>query len=166
MVTQRISFKWFPGALLITYFPFHLIEEALYNFPGWMSEQYGLSKPLSYPHWLINNFIFLTVLLTGFIIFFRNQAKNIAFGIGILIWGFMNSCEHIVFSVIDQKFSPGIITAFLFLIISVSGMIKLIKDKAIHPKNIIKSVFIAISYWVVSFASIISAGKFLSQLFP
>ncbi len=52
---KQIDFKYFPIAVIIIYVPFHLLEEAIYNFPLWMFEHFNLPKPLSYPHWLINN---------------------------------------------------------------------------------------------------------------
>ena len=69
---MKIDFKWFPIALIVAYVPVHLLEEALGNFPIWMSNHYNLPNPLSYPHWLINNSFFLLTLLVGLYIYSRN----------------------------------------------------------------------------------------------
>ena len=151
---------------IIVYVPFHLWEEALGNFPLWMSEHYNLHKALSYPHWLINNGIFFLTLLIGLLIFFRDRIKFLPFGVGILIWSFMNGMEHIVFSAIDLKPSPGIITAIIFLLVSGFGFIKLQTDNSLNMKLIYKSIVVGICYWVIPIAIIVSIGKYLIVVFP
>lgn len=163
---NQIDFKFFPIILIIIYVPFHVMEEALFDFPRWMYEHYNLPSPLSYPHWLINNFVFFAVLIIGFSIYMKNRRKNISFGIGILIWALMNSFEHILFSILDMKISPGIITAILFSIISILGFIKLNSNNLLKASIILKSTIIAISYWIVSFAIIIISGLYLIKIFP
>jgi hypothetical protein len=163
---KQIDFKWFPIALIIIYVPFHLTEEALNNFPLWMFEHYKLPNPLSYPHWLINNSIFLLILLIGLIIYNRDRIKNISFGIAIVIWAFMNSIEHIVFSISDLNASPGLYTAVIFLIISIIGFVKLRVEKTLKPQLLLRSFLIAISYWIVSFMLIIMIGFYLVKIFP
>jgi hypothetical protein len=163
---KRIDFKWFPIGIIIFYVPFHLLEEAIFNFPLWMYEHYGLPKPLSYPHWLINNSIFLIVLLTGQIIYNNNRDKNLFLAIGILLWAIMNSMEHIIFTLADLKVTPGFYTAILFLIISVAGFAKLSIDNKLNARIILKSLIAAISYWLVSFTIIILFGTLLMKIFP
>lgn len=159
---KQIDFKYFPTTLIIIYVPFHLFEEAINNFPLWMFDHYHLPKPLSYPHWLINNSIFLIVLLSGMIIYNTNRTKFMPFALAIVIWAFMNSLEHIVFSFYDLKVSPGLLTAILFFMISIFGVIKLRAEKILNPALIFKSILIAIGYWVVSFLIIIAIGYYFS----
>ena len=161
---EQIDFKFFPIGLIILYIPFHLLEEAFNNFPLWMAEHYNFQKPLSYPHWLINNSIFLLVLLVGLIIYYRNRVKYLPFGLGILIWGFMNSIEHIVFSVYDFKISPGFYTSILFLAISIIGFIKLKQDKLLKPSMLLKSLLIALSYWIVPIILFMIIGLYLVRV--
>jgi glycosyltransferase involved in cell wall biosynthesis len=156
-------FKWFPVAIVLIYVPFHLSEEALGNFPLWMFEHYGMPEPLSYPHWLLNNGIFLTVLLTGLILFLKSPEKRIIFGTGILLWGIMNSFEHIIFTIADQKISPGFITSFLFLLIGISGLVYLSRRKAAGVKLLLKSFGIALAYWGTAFLFIILIGLYLMR---
>lgn len=162
---KKIDFKYFPILALITYIPFHLAEEAIGNFPYWMFTHYNLPKVLSYPHWLINNSIFFIILLIGLFLFLKNTKRNIIFGIGIVIWTFLNSIEHISFSLIDKEISPGLYTATLFLIISVFGFIKLYQMK-INAKNVLKSVLVGIGYWIIPLGIIILVGKYLVEIFP
>lgn len=163
---NEIEFKHIPIFCMIVYVPFHLFEEALGNFPLWMSEHYSLPKVLSYPHWLINNGIFFLVLLIGLLIYFRDRRKFLPFGVGILIWSFINGMEHLVFSTIDVKASPGIVTAVIFVLVSGLGFIKLRLDNSLNMKVIFKSIIAGICYWIVPFIVIVSIGKYLSVVFP
>jgi hypothetical protein len=162
---KKIDFKYIPIFTLIIYVPFHLLEEALGNFPYWMSTHYNLPVVLSYPHWLINNAIFFIILSSGLYLFLKDKKKNLIFGIGILIWALLNSLEHIIFSLIDQRLSPGIYTAFVFLLVNLLGYIKLYKDK-VSIQIIIKSIFISIFYWIIPIGIIVLVGNFLIKVFP
>ena len=163
---QNIEFKYFPIIAIIVYVPFHLLEEARGNFPLWMSAQYNLPKVLSYPHWLINNGFFLITLLAGVFVFMSNRVRFISFGIGVLVWAFMNSIEHILFTIIDLKVSPGFYTAIFFLIISLLGFVKLYFDNSLKIKLILQSIIVGINYWVIPIIMILAAGNYLVQLFP
>ena len=163
---RNIEFEYFPIIAIIVYVPFHLLEEALGNFPLWMSTHYNLPKVLSYPHWLINNGFFLITLLAGLLIFMSNKVRFISFGIGVLVWAFMNSIEHILFTLLDFKPSPGFYTALLFLIISSLAVAKLYFAKSINFKLILQSILIGIGYWIIPIILILVAGKYLVQLFP
>ena len=163
---RNIEFKYFPIIAIIVYVPFHLLEEALNNFPLWMSTHYNLPKVLSYPHWLINNGFFYITLLAGLLIFLRNNIRFRAFGTGVLVWAIMNSLEHIVFSIIDLKISPGFYTALVFLSISLLGFVKLYYDNSLRIKLILQSILIGIGYWVIPIGMILVFGNYLVQLFP
>jgi len=163
---KQIDFKFFPIGIILLYVPFHILEEAYFNFPLWMFEHYQLPSQLSYPHWLFNNLIFLTVLLIALRIFLNNTTKYLFFGIGILFWGLMNGMEHVVFSIIDRKIAPGTFTGTFFLIIFIVGILKLFQLKKLQLKLLIKSLLIAISYWVFSFLIIILIGNYLVKIFP
>lgn len=163
---KSVDYKWFPLAILLVYVPFHLLEEALGNFPLWMFEHYGLPKPLSYPHWLINNLAFAAILFTGLLIFWKNKTKNLAFGVGITIWALMNSLEHIIFSILDSKASPGLLTGLVFFALAALSFTKLRSIGSLNLKLISKSLLIALTYWILAFVIIISLGKTLLEIFP
>ena len=163
---RSIDFKYFPVITIIIYVPFHLLEEALNNFPLWMSTHYNLPKVLSYPHWLINNGFFFLTLLAGLAIFLSNKARFVAFGIGILVWALMNSLEHILFTIIDLKISPGFYSAILFLSISLLGFTKLYFDKSLRIKLVLQSVLIGIGYWVIPISMILLTGNYWVKVFP
>ena len=163
---KTIDFKIFPILMIVLYVPFHLSEEAFFNFPMWMFEHYNLPKPLSYEHWLINNSFFFISLLAGLTVFFKNKSKYLYFGFAILIWGFMNSFEHILFSILDNQISPGFFTAILFLTTFFVGFYKLKREKLLSKKLFLNSVLVAISYWIIPFIFIISLGNQFVKIFP
>ena len=78
----------------------------------------------------------------------------------------MNGMEHIVFSAIDLKASPGIITAIIFLLVSGFGFIKLRADNSLNKKLMFKSIVTGICYWVVPIVIIVSIGKYIIVVFP
>ncbi|MBN2260736.1 MAG: HXXEE domain-containing protein [Clostridiales bacterium] len=163
---RQIDFKFFPIAVIILYVPFHLLEEAFNNFPLWMAEHYNFERPLSYPHWLINNLIFLIILLIGLFLYNRNRAKNLPFGLGILIWALLNTIEHIVFSIIDLRISPGSYTSILFLVVTLFGFLRLKQEKLLNFPIVLKSILIAMAYWIVPIAAFMIIGSFLVKIFP
>jgi hypothetical protein len=163
---RQIDFKYFPIAVIILYVPFHLLEEAFNNFPLWMAEHYKFEKPLSYPHWLINNLIFFIILLTGLLIYNRNRTKYLPFGLGILIWALLNTIEHIVFSIIDLKISPGSFTSILFLVVTIIGFLRLKQDKLLNTPIVLKSILVAMGYWIVPIATFVIIGSYLVKVFP
>ena len=165
-VLRNIDFKYFPLATIIIYVPFHLLEEAINNFPLWMSTHYDLPKVLSYPHWLINNAFFFLTLLIGLLVFLSNKTRFMSLGLGILIWALMNSFEHILFSIIDLRLSPGFYTAILFLSISFLGFRKLYYENLLSAKLVLQSLFIGIGYWAIPISMILIFGNYLARVFP
>ncbi len=162
----EIDFKYFVFAVLITYVPFHVLEEAYFNLPLWFHEQYNIPKIFSLPHFLIGNCIFLTFLLIGFSIYLRDTNRNIAFGYGILIWSFINSLEHTRSSVMSMQISPGLFTGLVFLIIVISGSLNLKRNEKLNTGLFIKSTGIALLYWIFPISINIALGHYLIKIFP
>ena len=158
-ILNKFKFKIFPILIILLYVPFHIVEEALNNFPEWMSNQYGLPIILNYPHWLINNLFFFLTLLIG-LLFFLKSEKYLYLGIGILLWSLINSFEHIVGTVINSNVSPGFYTGLLFILISIFGILKLINDRRLNTKIVIFSFLSALLYWIIPISLIILTGKF------
>jgi hypothetical protein len=78
----------------------------------------------------------------------------------------MNGIEHVLFSIIDLKTSPGFYTALVFLSISLLGFVKLYFDNSFRIKLILQSVLIGIGYWAIPIGMILVFGNYLVQLFP
>ncbi len=162
----EIDFKYFVFAVIITYVPFHLLEELYFNLPQWFYEQYHLPKLISYPHFLIGNCIFLTFLLIGLFIYLRDIKGNLAFGYGILIWALINSLEHIRGSVMSMKTAPGLFTGLVFLTTVILGSLNLRKNEKLNKTLLIKSIGIALLYWIIPISINMALGHYLVSVFP
>ena len=91
-------------AIIFIYIPFHFFEEALGNFPESMYQHKWIQERITYGHWMANNiFLYFPTLLVGYLIWiiFPN---SLFFGLGILIWGIINTLDHIFYTVIDKKY--------------------------------------------------------------
>jgi hypothetical protein len=163
---KKEQFTIFPIIAIILYTPFHLWEEYIGNYPLFLYTHYHLPKLLSYPHWLWNNGIFLATLIIGITIYLKDRKKNISFGFAIVIWAFINSIEHIVNSIIDMKLSPGSYSAFGFLFLFVITIMMIAKHKYVTKNELKKSIVIALSYWIIPIALILSSGLIILKYFP
>ena len=113
----------FVFAILVIYFPIHLFEEAIGNFPKWMHLHKWVNEEISYGHWMANNvFFYYSLLLLVYIIYCFTHAIFLAYG--IILWGIINMLDHMIYSISDQKKSPGIFSGFLYGIVSTAFIIK------------------------------------------
>lgn len=108
---------------LLIYLPFHLFEEAIGDFPKWMYEHKWLPHHMSHGHWMANNiFIYYPFLLIAVSLYLFENKTFLCCGIGVLIWGVINFCDHVFYTIKDRRISPGIITGTLFMINSIVGI--------------------------------------------
>ena len=163
---SKTDFKIFVYAILILYIPFHLIEEAYFNWPLWIYKEFNFPILFSHTHWLIGNGFFSLFLLIGLYLYLRDTEKNLFFGYGILIWAFINSLSHILGNIVSMTFSPGIITGMGFLVIMILGTINLKKADKLNIIFFLKSTGAGILYWLFPIACNIALGKYLNRLFP
>lgn len=111
--------------LIFTYIPMHLFEEARGNFPKWMHEHNYMKQKLSYGFWLAGNvFFFFPLFVIGAIIYEFCGRTFLFAGIGVLLWGIANFCEHLFFTIKDKKVCPGLYTSILFALIAGLGIKK------------------------------------------
>ncbi|WP_426155251.1 HXXEE domain-containing protein [Lacrimispora sp. 38-1] len=96
-----------------------------------------------------NVFFYYTILLVGYIsyLFFGN--KLIFMGLGILFWGLINCLDHLIYTIIDRKISPGLFTGLLYLITFLSGINRLHAEGTLNFKLIILSLITGIFYAVI-----------------
>jgi hypothetical protein len=103
-----------------------------------------IPEKISYGHWMANNvFFYLPVLQIGFITFFFKR-EFLFIGIGILFWGIINLIDHLIYTIIDRKRSPGIYTGILFALASIAGIISI--SNKLTTVTIILSLILAIIY--------------------
>lgn len=120
------NIQYFMAGIIITYIPFHLLEEALGDFPTWMKEHEWLKEKMTYGHWMANNlFFYLPFLLIGFFSFHFAGNKLLFLGVGIIVWGLINCFDHVIYTIRDRRISPGLFTGLIFGVISVLAFFKI-----------------------------------------
>ncbi len=157
-----LGMKIYVALIIIIYFPFHLFEESVGNFPNWMKEHKWMPEKLSYGHWIANNvFFYYSILVFGFTCFILLGDKFTFMGVGILIWGLINFLDHFIYTLIDRKKSPGLFTGLLYLIVFLLGILRLSKSYQINAKLIIMSVIMGILYaFVPVLLSVLCSNRF------
>lgn len=157
-----LSMKYYVALIIIIYFPFHLFEEAIGNFPEWMKAHKWMPEKLTYGHWIANNvFFYYTLLLAGFICYLLLGERAAFMGIGILFWGLINCLDHLVYTIIERKISPGLFTGLLYLVVFLSGFSKLNKGSTQDFILILMSLVMGILYaFVPVILSILCSKKF------
>ena len=166
---KKLKFDHIVILSIIVYITAHLIEEGLFGFPEWALQYWGIPS-YNFNKWLIHNYYFLACLMIGYFIYSINKKRFAVFGLGIVLWGFINALNHIIFTIIFFVYSPGLYTGFIFIFLTLlafanpqesnNGDVKEL-DK-ISKKTIIFSIVIAfIFYWGVPIFTFIEIDKFL-----
>lgn len=147
------------AGILLIYIPLHLFEEAMGGFPKWMRAHRWTPDQLSYGHWMANNLFFYYPLLI--LCFAGYYFGGVLFlGSGILFWGLINSADHIIYTIIDRKVSPGLFSGLLFAVVSILGLISLQQQSKLNGLLILFSVLIGL---VDAFLPILLSMKFHKQ---
>ncbi len=147
MKTRDIKIEHFMFAVLFTYIPFHLFEEALGNFPQWMAQHHWTPHTITYSHWMACNiFFYLPTLVIGLLIYYLSQKKLLFTGVGVIIWGVLNFLEHFVYSIIDSRVSPGLLTGTIYFIIAVLAIAKLKNTGKLSLGLLLPSTLMAVVY--------------------
>jgi hypothetical protein len=155
---SQLNIQYLIIGIIITYIPFHLFEESLGNFPAWMYEHKWMPEKITYGHWMANNiFFYYTLILAGFIGYYFGGDNLLFLGGGILVWGLINCLDHLVYTIIDRRVSPGLLTGFIFATFSISGLYKLYLSNMITLTLVIFSVLIGLIY---AFLPIVLSIKF------
>lgn len=114
---------------LVIYLPFHLLEEAVGDFPKWMYDHKWLPYHMSHGHWMANNiFIYYPMLLASALLYLFVGDILTCFGIGVIVWGIINFGDHFFYTLKDRKISWGLFTGILFLINSVWGIVFFVQN--------------------------------------
>ncbi len=142
-------------ATILVYVPFHVFEEAAGNFPLFMHENWGIPD-IGYARWLFHNIaLFVPVLVTGLFVFSLDEERLLPFGVGITLWGVMNFCEHLFYTIRNVRVSPGTFSALLFVVVALLLSVKLKQMNRLNPKTIGLSIVCALVYWALPIALII-----------
>lgn len=135
-------------AALVTYLPFHLLEEGLFGFPAW-AETYWRIPDYTVGKWLFHNVFFVTVLLIGYIAYQVNKERYLSAGFGIILWGGMNTFNHVGCSVAFGKIEPGLFTSLVFLLIGILAIWKIRAMGRLSFRLLGQAVLWNVLYWGV-----------------
>lgn len=154
---MNIRLDYFILAVLILYIPFHLLEEALGNFPLWMKDHGYTPVKKSYGFWMAGNIFFFYPLLVLSALLYHFDNKTFLFaGFSVLLWGIFNFLEHLFFTIKDAKVSPGLYTGILYAVIGGAGIYKLYQEGLLT----FMMFFIAV---IVALINIITPGVILQK---
>lgn len=152
------NIRYYILAIILIYIPFHLFEEAMGNFPKWMKEHKWIPENITYGHWMANNiFFYFPLLLIAFLVYYYDENKFMFIGVGILFWGIINCFDHLVYTIIEQRISPGIFTGFIFGAVSIIGLTKLYLNGEL---TLILFILSVISGFVYAFLPIVESILF------
>lgn len=142
-------------AAFIAYLTIHLLDEALFGFAPWAELRWGLPN-YTVPRWLLHNVYFAAAQLIGYLIYRRDTRKFVYLGLGILVWGVLNSLNHLIFSLIFLEYSPGLLTGFVFIFLAVIGFRRARQADLLSTKNVVLSIVFGLLYWVVPIVLFVS----------
>ena len=148
---DEIEFEHLVTGALVVYLPFHLLEEGFLGFPAW-AEKYWRIPDYTVGKWLFHNVFFVAVLLIGFVIYQVNREKYLSAGLGIILWGFMNTLNHLGCSIAFGKIEPGLFSSFLFLLIAILAVRKMCVSGKLRPSLIGQAILWNVLYWGVPIA--------------
>lgn len=148
---DRIRSEYLVTSALIAYLPFHLLEEGSLGFPAW-AERYWRIPNYTIGKWLFHNAFFVTVLLVGYIIYLVNKEKYLSAGFGIILWGVMNTLNHVGCSIAFGEVEPGLFTSLLFLLIGILAVWKVRTMGKLSLGLIGQAVLWNVLYWGVPIA--------------
>ena len=168
MIAERLSIAEFWKNLdlkkaiiasIIIYIPFHIIEEWAFGFASW-AYTYWRIPDYTTTKWLLHNAYFIFFLLIGFLLYIAKPEKFLPLGVGIVIWGFMNTMNHLLCSIIFLEYEPGLLTSLLWIPISYRTykQIMIRKNKGML---IAFSMLSAIGYWGIPMTLFIEIDKLL-----
>lgn len=164
---RRTLFQWLNqleirkliAAAFILYIPFHIIEEWAFGFASW-AYTYWRIPSYTTTKWLIHNGYFAFFLLIGLLLYLLKPNTFLPFGVGIVIWGFMNTLNHIVCSFVFLEYEPGILTSLLWIPLAFQVYNRMSK-KVNKNKLLLYSIIVAIAYWSIPMTLFIEIDKLL-----
>ncbi len=143
-------------AAFIIYLTIHLLDEAAFGFAPWAEMRWGIPN-YTVPRWLLHNVYFAAAQLIGYLVYRRDTHKYAYLGLGILVWGVINSLNHLVFSLIFLEYSPGLVTGFSFIFLALLGFQRAKQADLLSKKNVVLSLLFGLLYWLVPIVLFVSA---------
>jgi hypothetical protein len=154
MKIRQIKLSHLVLGALIAYIPLHLLEEGFGGFPAW-AEQYWRIPNYDVGKWLLHNVFFVVVLLIGYVFYRLDQERFLSAGLGIILWGLMNTLNHVGCSIAFGAIEPGLFTSFIFALIAVLAMRQLRTQGRLSLGLVGLALAWNVLYWGVPIASFI-----------
>ena len=146
---------------LLAYVTLHVLEEWLFGFPAWALRRWSIPG-YDVPKWLLHNVYFAFFLVVGYLVYWSNKDRWLPVGLGILVWGFMNSfIAHIAFTFIFLEYSPGILTSLIFLLFAALGFKQVRETGRLSWRLAIWSIVCGLLYWGLPMTLFIEVDKLL-----
>jgi hypothetical protein len=137
-----------------------LLEEGIFGFPAWAERRWAIPN-YTVAKWLLHNVYFIGCLALGYFIYRNDREKRLPLGLGVVVWGLLNSLNHIVFSIIFGEYSPGLFTGLVFLLFSVLALRRVKEMGKLSVGLVVLSVLCGLLYWGVPITLFIAVDKAL-----
>jgi len=152
---KQASLKQLILGTLLVYLTLHLLEEGLFGFPAWAENRWGIPGYTTVK-WLIHNVYFAFFLVIGFLVYRRNPEKYLIVGLGVLVWGLLNTVNHLVFSIIFLEYSPGLFTGLIFALFAYWGWQRVKEMGHSNWRRMAPAAGFGLLYWAVPIVLFIS----------
>lgn len=157
--------SWCVLLCAIIYVPFHLLEEAVGDFPAWMYTHHWLPYHMTHGHWMANNLFIYYPLALLCIGLYLSMPAFACCGIGVLVWGLVNFGDHAFYTLRDRRVSPGFITGFAFLANSIIGLREFASAGVLTPVNVALGVAIGAALFGIPIALCVATYPLFERLF-
>jgi hypothetical protein len=159
---ERIKLAHLILGTLLVYVTVHLLEEWLFGFPAWAEARWGIPGYTVFK-WLLHNVYFAAFLAAGYILYRINQDRFLFAGLGIIIWGLLNSVNHIVFTIIFLEYSPGLLTGLVFAVFAVLAYQRVREMGRLSWRTMAPSILAGLLYWGAPIALFITVDRMLGM---
>jgi hypothetical protein len=154
MQARQIKLAHLVLGALLAYIPLHLLEEGLGGFPAW-AEQYWHIPNYAVGKWLLHNVFFIAALLIGYVFYRLDQERFLSAGLGIILWGLMNTLNHVGCSIAFGAIEPVLFTSFIFALIAVLAVRQLRTQGRLSLGLVGLALAWNVLYWGIPIASFI-----------
>jgi hypothetical protein len=160
MRIKEIKLEHLVLSVVLIYITLHLLEEGLLGFPAWAERRWGIPNFTTFK-WLLHQPYFLLSLGVSYLIYRSNKDRFLVVGLGIIMWGLVNTLDHVGFTVIFLEYSPGLFTGLLFLLIAILALRKAHEMGKLSAGVIAGAVLIGLLNFAIPITLFISVDKML-----
>lgn len=160
MLKVKAKLEHFVLGTLLVYVTLHLLEEWILGFPARAEVRWGIPS-YTVSKWLLHNVYFSFFLAVGYLVYRSNSERWLSAGLGIAVWGLLNSLNHLIFTAIFMEYSPGLFTGLIFLLFAVLALRQVRQIEKLSWKLVLLSVLFGLLYWAVPIVLFITVDRML-----